>query len=97
MIRNWLCPGLGQGSHKVCAGNWRELSGKLVLALVSLPYFSSVMSSRGKLTIREFFQPIQAFQNPAPAKKRKGKFSLSVLIQEKSGIFSRRYRERQIN
>ena len=38
------------------------------------------MSARGKLTIREFFQPVQAFQNPASAKKQKGKFSLSILI-----------------
>ena len=55
------------------------------------------MSSRGKLTIHEFFQLVQAFQNPTPARERKGKFSLSVLIQEKRGIFLRRNRERQIN
>ena len=27
VVRNWLCPGLSQGSHKVCAGNLSEKIG----------------------------------------------------------------------
>ena len=61
MVRNWLCPGLDQGCHKICAGNLSQKIGGNCLLQTNFEIFSFLENAPPKFCV--WLRPWSAFLN----------------------------------